>query len=62
MQVKNHILLNISQICIFLLIICNFYMFFTFMLVYASVFVCLFLYQCMVVQLSLSYDNLNVSL
>ena len=48
--------------CIFLLIICNFYMFFTFVLVCVSVFVCLFVHQCMVVQLSDSYGNLNVSL
>ena len=47
---------------IFLLIICNFYVFFTFVLVYVSVFVCLFVHQCMVVQLSVSYANLNVSL
>ena len=47
---------------IFLLIICNFYVFFTFVLVYVSVFVCLFVHQCMVVQLSESYGNLNVSL
>ena len=46
----------------FLLIICNFYMFFTFVLVYVSVFVCLFVYQCVVVQLSVSYANLNVSM
>ena len=45
----------------FLLIICNFYMFFTFVLASVSVFVCLFLHQCMVVQLSVSYANLNVS-
>ena len=62
MQVKNHLLLNISQIYIFLLTICDFYMFFTFMLVYVPIFVCLFVHQCMIVQLSLSYDNLNVSL
>ena len=48
--------------CNFLLIICNFYVFFTFVLVYVSVFVCLFVHQCMVVQLSESYGNLNVSL
>ena len=48
--------------CIFLLIICNFYMFFTFVLVYVSVFVCLFVHQCVVVQLSVSYADLNVSL
>ena len=47
---------------IFLLIICNFYVFFTFVLVYVSVFVCLFVHQCVIVQLSVSYDNLNVSL
>ena len=46
----------------FLLIICNFCMFFTFVLVYVSVFVCLFVYQCVVVQLSVSYANLNVSM
>ena len=48
--------------CIFLLIICNFYMFFTFVLVYVFVFVCLFVHQCVVVQLSVSYADLNVSL
>ena len=46
----------------FLLIVCNFYMFFTFVLVYVSVFECLFVHQCVVVQLSVSYGNLNVSL
>ena len=46
--------------CIFLLIICNFYMFFTFFLVYVSVFVCLFVHQCVVAQLSVSHGNLNV--
>ena len=46
----------------FLLIVCNFYVFFTFVLVYLSVFVCLFVHQCVVVQLSVSYGNLNVSL
>ena len=40
---------------IFLLIICNFYMFFTFVLVYVSLFVCLFVHKCVAVQLSLSY-------
>ena len=47
---------------IFLLIIFNFYMFFTFVLLYVSVFECLFVHQCVVVQLSVSYGNLNVSL
>ena len=37
-------------------------MFFMFVLVYVSVFVCLFVHQCVVVQLSVSYGNLNVSL
>ena len=32
------------------------------LLVYVSVFVCLFVHQCVVVQLSVSYANLNVSL
>ena len=37
-------------------------MFFMFVLVYVYVFECLFVHQCVVVQLSLSYGNLNVSL
>ena len=60
--IKNHLLLYIYPECIFSLIICNFYMLFTFVLVYVSVFVCLFMHQCMVVQLSVSYGNLSVSL
>ena len=59
---KNLLLLYISWMCFFLLIIYNFYAFFTFVLVYVSVFVSLFLHQCMVVQLSVSYGNLNVFL
>ena len=60
---KNLLLLYISRMCFFfLLIICNFYAFFTFVLVYVSVFVSLFVHQYMVVQLSVSYSNLNVSL
>ena len=59
---KNLLLLYISRMCFFLLIICNFYAFFTFVLVYVSVFVSLFVHQYMVVQLSVSYGNLNVSL
>ena len=60
---KNLLLLYISRTCFFfLLIICNFYAFFTFVLVYVSVFVNLFVHQCMGVQLSVSYGNLNVSL
>ena len=58
---KSFIIVYIPNV-FFLLIICNFYMFFTFLLVYVSVFVCLFVYQCVVVQLSVSYGNLNVSL
>ena len=51
---KNHyLLLYVSQLY-FLLIICNFYMFFTFVLVYVSLFVCLFVHKCVVVQLSVS--------
>ena len=46
----------------FLLIICNFYVLFRFVLVYVSVFVCSFVHQCVVVQLSVSYGNLNVPL
>ena len=46
----------------FLLIICNFYVLFTFVLIYVSVFVCSFVHQCVVVQLSVSYGNLNVPL
>ena len=61
LDVSKKSFLYISQIY-FLLIICNFYMPFTFVLVYVSVFMCLFLHQCVVVQLSLSYGNLNVSL
>ena len=45
---------------IFLLIFCIFYMFFRFVLVYVLVFVCLFVHKCVVVQLSVSYDNLNI--
>ena len=37
-------------------------MFFRFVLLYVSVFMCLFMPQCVVVQLSVSYCNLNVSL
>ena len=51
-KVKNHLLLYISQIYIFLLIICNFYMFLTFVLVYVSVFACLSVYKCIVVHVS----------
>ena len=58
---KSFIIVYIQNV-IFLLIICNFYVFFTFVLVYVSVFVSLFLHQCMVVQLSVSYGNLNVFL
>ena len=47
---------------IFLLIICSFYVFFTFMLVCVSVFVHLCVHKCVVVQLSMSYGNLNVCL
>ena len=35
--IKNHLLLYIYPECIFSLIICNFYMFFTFVLAYVSV-------------------------
>ena len=58
---KSFIIVYIPNV-FFLLIICNFYVFFTFVLVYVSVFVCLFVHQCVVVQLSVSYGNLNVSL
>ena len=37
-------------------------MFFVFVLVNVSVFVCLFVHQCVVVQLSVNHGNLNVSL
>ena len=47
---------------IFSLIFCNFYMFFRFVLVYMLVFVCLFVHKCMVVQLYVSYGNLNICL
>ena len=43
---------------IFLLIFCNFYMFFTFVLVYLPVFACFFV----IVQLSVSYGNLDACL
>ena len=53
---ENHyLLLYISQLY-FLPIICNFYIFFTFVLVYVSLFVCLFVHKCVFVQLSVSYD------
>ena len=58
---KSFIIVYIPNV-FFLLIICNFYVFFTFVLVYVSVFVCLFVHQCVIVQLSVSYGNLNVSL
>ena len=58
---KSFIIVYIPNI-FSLLIICNIYLFFTFVLVYVSVFVCLFVHQCVVVQLSVSYGNLNVSL
>ena len=58
---KSFIIVYIQNV-IFLLIICNFYVFFTFVLVYVSVFLCLFVCQCLVIQLSVSYGNLNVSL
>ena len=47
---------------IFLLIFCNFYMLFKFVLVHVSVFVCLFVRKCVVLQLSVSYHTLNVCL
>ena len=55
---KSFIIVYISNI--FLLIFCIFYMFFRFVLVYVLVFVCLFVHKCVVVQLSVSYDNLNI--
>ena len=45
-----------------LLIFCNFYMFFTFVLVQVSVFVWLLVLKCMFVQLPVDYCNLNVCL
>ena len=49
---KNHYCIYPKYI---LLIICNFYMFFTFVLAYACLFMCLFVHKCVVVQLSVSY-------
>ena len=57
---KSFIAVYILNVIV-LLIICNFCVFFTFVLVYVSVFVCLFVHQCVVVQSSVSYGNLNVS-
>ena len=57
---KSFIIVYIPDI--FLLIVCNFFMFFTFVLVYVSVFVCLFVHKCVLVQLYVSYGNLNVCL
>ena len=54
--------INVCILFFFLLIICNFYVLFTFVLIYVSVFVCSFVHQCVVVQLSVSYGNLNVPL
>ena len=47
---------------IFLLILCNFQIFFTFVLVYVSAFMWLFVCKCVVVQLSVIYGNLNICL
>ena len=58
--IKNILLLYISRMYFFTN--CNFYAFFMFVLVYVSVFVCFFVHQCMVAQLSVSYGNLNVFL
>ena len=58
---KSFIVVYILNV-IFLLIICNFYVCFTFVLVYVSDIVCLFVHQCMVVQSSVSYGNLSVPL
>ena len=41
---KYFIIVYIANVS-FLLIVCNFYVFFTFVLVYLSVFVCLFVHQ-----------------
>ena len=51
---KNHYLILYIPI-IFLLIICNFYIVFTFVLVYMPLFMCFFVHKCVVVQLSVSY-------
>ena len=56
---KNH-LLCIYPKYIVLLITHNLYMFFAFVIVYVSVFVCLFVHKYVVVQLSMSYGNLMV--
>ena len=58
---KSFIVVYILNV-IFLLIICNFYVCFTLVLVYVSDIVCLFVHQCMVVQSSVSYGNLSVPL
>ena len=50
---KNHYLL--LYLSLFLLIICNFYMFSMFVLVFVSLFVWLFVHKCMVLQLSVCY-------
>ena len=46
---------------IFLLFFCDFYIFFMFMLLYVSVFECLFMSR-VFVHLSVSYPNLNICL
>ena len=55
---KSFIIVCISNI--FLLIFCIFYMFFRFVLVYVLACVWLFVHKCVVVQLSVSYENLNI--
>lgn len=57
---KLFIILYIQNI--FLQFLKFFYMFFTFLLLQVSVFVCLFVRKCVVVQLSVSYCLLNVRL
>ena len=58
---KEPILFYISK-TFFLQFLKFFYMFFTFLLLHVSVFVCLFVHKCVVVQLSVSYCYLNVRL